>query len=48
MSDGSMLIFFQRPLSSPIMVVAVLLFLLPVFQIFWRRWQTRKKAAAAE
>jgi putative tricarboxylic transport membrane protein len=33
MSDGSMAIFFQGPLSSPIMVVALLLFMLPVFQI---------------
>jgi putative tricarboxylic transport membrane protein len=48
MSDGSMLIFFQRPLSAPIMVAALLLFMLPVFQIFWRRRQARKNAAAAE
>ena len=33
MSDGSMLIFFQRPISTPIMIVAILLFLLPVFKI---------------
>ncbi len=44
MSDGSMLIFFQRPLSSPLMIVALLLFLLPVIQIIWRRVRARREA----
>jgi putative tricarboxylic transport membrane protein len=37
MSDGSMTIFFTRPLSSPLMICAVILFLLPLLQMAWRR-----------
>jgi putative tricarboxylic transport membrane protein len=46
MSDGSMLIFFQRPLSSPIMIAALLLFLLPVFQMIWRSRRRQARASA--
>jgi putative tricarboxylic transport membrane protein len=46
MSDGSMLIFLQRPLSAPIMVVALLLFMLPVLKIVLNRMRARKAAAA--
>jgi putative tricarboxylic transport membrane protein len=46
MSDGSMLIFFQRPISTPIMIVALLLFMLPVFKIVITRMRARKASAA--
>ena len=42
MSDGSMMIFFQRPIATPIMIVAILLFLLPVFKIVYNRMRARK------
>ncbi len=45
MSDGSMLVFFQRPLSAPIIIVALLLFSLPLIQIVWRRMRSRKRDA---
>ncbi|MFQ5757570.1 MAG: tripartite tricarboxylate transporter permease [Acidiferrobacterales bacterium] len=41
MGDGSMLIFFQRPVSSPLMIAALALFLLPVIQMVWRRIRAR-------
>jgi putative tricarboxylic transport membrane protein len=44
MSDGSMLVFFQRPLSAPIMIVAVLLFMLPLIQMVWRRMRAQRHA----
>jgi putative tricarboxylic transport membrane protein len=47
MSDGSMLIFFQRPMSTPIMIVAILLFMLPVFKIVWQP-HARPQGGAAE
>lgn len=46
MSDGSMLIFFQRPLSAPIMLAALVLFALPFIQLIWRRIKARSAAAA--
>ncbi len=46
MSDGSLMIFLQRPVSMPIMIVALLLFMLPLIQIIWRRMRARKAAAA--
>jgi putative tricarboxylic transport membrane protein len=46
MSDGSMFIFFQRPLSSPIIIAALILFLLPVFKIVYNRTRARKASAA--
>jgi putative tricarboxylic transport membrane protein len=48
MSDGSIGIFFQRPLSTPIMVVAILLFLMPLFQIIWRKTRARRRATGQE
>ncbi|MGF1612037.1 MAG: tripartite tricarboxylate transporter permease [Kiloniellales bacterium] len=48
MSDGSMWIFFQRGLSAPIMTVAVLLFLLPLVQLIWRRTRARRRAGTAK
>jgi len=47
MSDGSMLIFFQRPLSAPIMVVALLLFMLPLIQMGFRRYRRRDRQEAS-
>jgi len=47
MSDGSMLIFFQRPLSGPIIVAALLLFMLPIIQMIWRRHRSRRAQAAS-
>jgi putative tricarboxylic transport membrane protein len=46
MSDGSMLIFFQRPLSMPIAIAAILLFMLPLVQLIWRNVRARRSAAA--
>jgi putative tricarboxylic transport membrane protein len=48
MSDGSMLIFLQRPLSAPITIVALLLFSLPLIQMVIRRHRRRQQASAAE
>ena len=38
LSEGSMLVFIQRPISGPIMGVALLLFLLPVFKSLKRKY----------
>jgi putative tricarboxylic transport membrane protein len=46
MSDGSPLIFLQRPLSAPIMVAALALFALPLIQMFLRKWRRRRIAAS--
>lgn len=46
MGDGSMLIFFQRPLSLPLMMAALALFLLPVIQMVWRRIRARQTLPA--
>jgi putative tricarboxylic transport membrane protein len=46
MSDGSPLIFFTRPLSSPIMIAALVLFLLPAFQMLRRRLRARAEREA--
>jgi len=46
MSDGSMLIFFQRPLSAPIMIVALVLFMLPLIQMGLRRYRRRQQQEA--
>jgi putative tricarboxylic transport membrane protein len=48
MSDGSMLIFLQRPLSAPITIVALLLFSVPLIQMVIRRHRGRQQASAAE
>jgi putative tricarboxylic transport membrane protein len=37
LSEGSLLVFIQRPISGPIIGVAMLLFLLPVFKAVKRR-----------
>jgi putative tricarboxylic transport membrane protein len=46
MSDGSMLIFLQRPVSTPIMIAALLLFMLPLFQMGFRRLRARRQQQA--
>ena len=43
LSEGSLMVFIERPISGPIMGVALLLFLLPVFKAF-----KRKRAASRE
>ncbi len=48
MSDGSMLIFLQRPLSAPIMLVALALFALPIIQMVIRRARRRGVLASGE
>lgn len=37
MSDGSMLIFFERSISGPLTVAALALLLLPLFQLLYRK-----------
>jgi putative tricarboxylic transport membrane protein len=46
MSDGSMMIFFERTISLPLLLVAIALFLLPVFQMIWRQIRARRQADA--
>jgi putative tricarboxylic transport membrane protein len=41
MSSGSFDIFFTRPISGSIMVVAILLLLLPIFHVVWKKVQNR-------
>jgi putative tricarboxylic transport membrane protein len=45
MSDGSMLIFLERPVSGPIAIVAIILFLLPIFQIIRKRMRAKRAKA---
>ncbi len=42
MSDGSMAIFFERSISMPLMVAALLLFMLPLFQRLYRMLRPRR------
>jgi putative tricarboxylic transport membrane protein len=41
MSQGSLLIFFNRPISGVISAVAVFFFILPVITPWWRRLRAR-------
>ena len=41
MSSGSFDIFFSRPISGSIMIVAILLLLLPLFNMVWKKVQNR-------
>ena len=36
-SDGDMMVFFNRPISGPIMAIAMILLFLPLFQLVWRK-----------
>jgi putative tricarboxylic transport membrane protein len=47
MSQGSLAIFFTRPIAGTIMAVAVLFFLLPVLTPWWRRLRGAPVAAPA-
>lgn len=44
--DGSFVIFFERPYSSPIMIIALILLFLPLLKKAWNRM--RKPQAAAQ
>jgi len=46
MGDGSFAIFFNRPISAVVLSVAIVLYLLPVFQIIYRKMKQRKATAA--
>ena len=42
MSDGSFAIFFNRPIASPIMIIALLLLAIPLFNALRKRlWRSR-------
>ena len=42
MSDGSFAIFFNRPIASPIMIIALLLLAMPLFNVLRKRlWPSR-------
>jgi putative tricarboxylic transport membrane protein len=43
-SHGDMMIFFVRPISGAIMVVAIILILLPVFQLIRRKMKEKQRA----
>jgi len=45
-SDGSMAIFFTRPYSGPIMIMAIALILLPVCTMLYRRFRGAKPQTA--
>jgi putative tricarboxylic transport membrane protein len=45
MSDGSFGIFFTRPLAATFTIIAILLFLFPVYQVYARRKKEEAKAA---
>jgi putative tricarboxylic transport membrane protein len=47
MSGGSFAIFFSRPMSGTIMIVALLLIFLPVLKIIWEKIFRRKKSVEA-
>jgi putative tricarboxylic transport membrane protein len=47
MSQGSLAIFFQRPISGVIVSVAILFFFLPVITSWWRRWRGGTPLASA-
>jgi putative tricarboxylic transport membrane protein len=46
MSDGSMTIFFTRPISLPLALAAIALFLTPLIQIAWTRVRAARASAA--
>jgi putative tricarboxylic transport membrane protein len=47
MSGGSFAIFFSRPMSGTIMIVALLLIFLPALKIIWEKIFRRKKSVEA-
>ncbi|MHB8769918.1 MAG: tripartite tricarboxylate transporter permease [Syntrophales bacterium] len=44
-SHGSMAIFFSRPISATLAVIAILSLFAPLFRIIWIRWRAGRKAA---
>jgi len=44
-SDGSLMIFFERPYSGPIMVVALILLFLPLFKLIYDRMRRPQSVA---
>lgn len=44
-SGGDMTVFFTRPIAGPITIIAVILILLPVFQLIRRKMKENKQAA---
>ncbi|MCG6886299.1 MAG: tripartite tricarboxylate transporter permease [Proteobacteria bacterium] len=47
-SHGSAMVFFERPISGSIMVLALLLFLMPVFKVVKRRIAARRADSAGK
>ena len=45
-SHGSMAIFFTRPISGTLSVIALLSLFAPLFRILWNRYRSGKTAAA--
>lgn len=45
-SNGEFSTFFTRPIAGPITIIAIILLLLPVFQLLYRRMKGKKQAAA--
>jgi putative tricarboxylic transport membrane protein len=45
-SHGSISIFFMRPISGVLTVIAILSLFSPLFQRLWVRYRSRKQAAA--
>jgi len=46
MSSGDPMIFFNRPIAGPIMVIAIILLLLPAFKLIYERMRDNKPTAA--
>jgi len=47
MSNGNAMMFFERPISGPIMVIAIVLLLLPLFKL-WRSKRSKASAASGD
>jgi putative tricarboxylic transport membrane protein len=43
-AHGSPMIFFTKPIATPIIIASFIILLLPVFQILWRRFKAPHKA----
>jgi putative tricarboxylic transport membrane protein len=46
MSSGDPMIFFNRPIAGPIMVIAIILLLLPAFKLIYDKMRGKKPATA--
>jgi putative tricarboxylic transport membrane protein len=47
-SHGSVLVFFERPISAGIMVLAILLFILPLLRVLKNSFSARQTAKAED